>query len=121
MTITDHHFASAGAGAAGGFVCDTFQQMRLSVGEEASNRLVSEIDTLSISLTMSFEAYDVFETAMDSLKNHQLYGFKETTEACCGLGRYNRTRDSFRASRLRWLAPTPRDIYGGTIFILQTN
>ncbi|CAN6980206.1 unnamed protein product [Brassica oleracea var. botrytis] len=30
--------------------------------------------TLSISLTMSFEAYDVFETAMDSLKNHQLYG-----------------------------------------------
>ncbi|WZZ41243.1 hypothetical protein YC2023_037502 [Brassica napus] len=69
---------------------------------------------------MSFEAYDVFETAMDSLKNHQLYGFKETTEACCGLGRYNRTRDSFRASRLRWLAPTPRDIYGGTSFILQT-
>ncbi|CAF1702318.1 unnamed protein product [Brassica napus] len=148
---TDHHFASAGAGiilSSGSelveqFV-DTFQQMRLSVGEEASNRLTlyspwlfnqflafnmkQELKTLynvkvrrmvvmglppieytlSISLTMSFEAYDVFETAMDSLKNHQLYG------------RYNRTRDSFRASRLRWLAPTPRDIYGGTSFILQT-
>ncbi|WZZ41244.1 hypothetical protein YC2023_037503 [Brassica napus] len=47
---TDHHFASAGAGiilSSGSelveqFV-DTFQQMRLSVGEEASNRLVSEI------------------------------------------------------------------------------
>ncbi|CAH2071033.1 unnamed protein product [Thlaspi arvense] len=31
---------------------------------------------------------DVFQSAMDILKNHQLYGFNETTEACCGLGRY---------------------------------
>ncbi|KFK31875.1 hypothetical protein AALP_AA6G170000 [Arabis alpina] len=31
---------------------------------------------------------DVFQSAMDILKNHQLYGFNVTTDACCGLGRY---------------------------------
>ncbi|CAN8308185.1 unnamed protein product [Cochlearia groenlandica] len=31
---------------------------------------------------------DVFQSAMDIIKNHHLYGFNETTEACCGLGRY---------------------------------
>ncbi|KAL9286370.1 putative triacylglycerol lipase [Arabidopsis thaliana] len=31
---------------------------------------------------------DVFQSAMDILRNHQHYGFNETTDACCGLGRY---------------------------------
>ncbi|KAE9606531.1 hypothetical protein Lal_00013953 [Lupinus albus] len=32
---------------------------------------------------------DVFEGSMDILKNHELYGFNITTEACCGVGKYN--------------------------------
>ncbi|CAH8388529.1 unnamed protein product [Eruca vesicaria subsp. sativa] len=31
---------------------------------------------------------DVFESSMNILKNHQLYGFSETTKDCCGLGTY---------------------------------
>ncbi|KAL1191866.1 hypothetical protein V5N11_007558 [Cardamine amara subsp. amara] len=31
---------------------------------------------------------DVLQSAMDILKNHHLYGFNVTTDACCGLGRY---------------------------------
>ncbi|XP_022631352.1 GDSL esterase/lipase At5g08460 [Vigna radiata var. radiata] len=32
---------------------------------------------------------DVFEGSMDILKNHERYGFNVTTEACCGMGKYN--------------------------------
>ncbi|CAK9174834.1 unnamed protein product [Ilex paraguariensis] len=31
---------------------------------------------------------DVFEGSMDIIKNHDLYGFNVTTDACCGLGMY---------------------------------
>ncbi|XP_062146597.1 GDSL esterase/lipase 7 [Alnus glutinosa] len=31
---------------------------------------------------------DVFEGSMDIIKNHRLYGFNVTTDACCGLGKY---------------------------------
>ncbi|PKI77901.1 hypothetical protein CRG98_001693 [Punica granatum] len=32
---------------------------------------------------------DVFEGSMDIMKNHERYGFEVTSDACCGLGRYN--------------------------------
>ncbi|KAF7828128.1 GDSL esterase/lipase [Senna tora] len=32
---------------------------------------------------------DVLESSMDILKNHERYGFNVTTDACCGLGKYN--------------------------------
>uniref|UniRef100_A0A2N9FE35 SGNH hydrolase-type esterase domain-containing protein n=1 Tax=Fagus sylvatica TaxID=28930 RepID=A0A2N9FE35_FAGSY len=31
---------------------------------------------------------DVFESSMDIIKNHESYGFNDTTNACCGLGEY---------------------------------
>ncbi|CAN0840945.1 GDSL esterase/lipase At1g71691 [Linum grandiflorum] len=31
---------------------------------------------------------DVYESSMDIIKNHEHYGFTETTSACCGLGKY---------------------------------
>lgn len=31
---------------------------------------------------------DVFQGSMDILKNHKLYGFNITSDACCGLGKH---------------------------------
>ncbi|GAV88786.1 Lipase_GDSL domain-containing protein [Cephalotus follicularis] len=31
---------------------------------------------------------DMYEGSMDIIKNHKLYGFNVTTDACCGLGKY---------------------------------
>ncbi|KAB5564613.1 hypothetical protein DKX38_004667 [Salix brachista] len=31
---------------------------------------------------------DMYEGSMDIIKNHELYGFNVTTDACCGLGKY---------------------------------
>ncbi|XP_065858994.1 GDSL esterase/lipase At5g08460 [Euphorbia lathyris] len=31
---------------------------------------------------------DMYQGSMDIIKNHQLYGFNVTTDACCGLGKY---------------------------------
>ncbi|CAN1300076.1 GDSL esterase/lipase At5g08460 [Linum perenne] len=31
---------------------------------------------------------DVYESSMDIIKNHEHYGFTETSSACCGLGKY---------------------------------
>ncbi|XP_050228261.1 GDSL esterase/lipase At5g08460 [Mercurialis annua] len=32
---------------------------------------------------------DLYEGSMDIIKNYQVYGFNVTTDACCGLGKYN--------------------------------
>ncbi|XP_015896039.3 GDSL esterase/lipase 7 [Ziziphus jujuba] len=48
------------------------------------------IDELSQGLPNSNIIFcDVFEGSMDIIKNHKRYGFNVTTDACCGLGKYN--------------------------------